>query len=47
MKPYKQLFKEKDEMVKLDNPDLTKAERQVVETEIKYSGYIQRQVHQI
>jgi tRNA uridine 5-carboxymethylaminomethyl modification enzyme len=34
-------------LYKLDNPDLTKAERQVVETEIKYSGYIQRQVHQI
>ncbi len=32
---------------KLDNPDLTKSERQVVETEIKYSGYIQRQEHQI
>ncbi len=31
----------------LDNPDLNKAERQVVETEIKYSGYIQRQEQQI
>jgi tRNA uridine 5-carboxymethylaminomethyl modification enzyme len=34
-------------LYELDNPDLTKAERQVVETEIKYSGYIQRQEHQI